>query len=135
METGGRGSTKSPSSSVQAVLHSRPLDNVTGITAAPKAAEINQLATELKLVGWEVRGRARVSKPLGRISSSLCFRLPRGRPAARRSCCALLLELQVFIEADPIKRLLVNNTRRGLLKVVLDKRPNPLPRLRIEKSA
>jgi hypothetical protein len=30
------------------------------------------------------------------------------------------------IEADPIKRLLANTTRRGLLKVVLDKRPNPL---------
>jgi hypothetical protein len=36
-------------------LPDHELDNITGITAALKAAEIAQLATELKLIGWQVR--------------------------------------------------------------------------------
>jgi hypothetical protein len=36
-------------------LPDHQLDNITGITAALKAAEIAQLATELKLIGWSVR--------------------------------------------------------------------------------
>ena len=36
-------------------LPDHQLDNVTGITAALKPAEIAQLATELKLIGWSVR--------------------------------------------------------------------------------
>jgi Family of unknown function (DUF5829) len=36
-------------------LPDHELDNITGITAALKPAEIAQLATELKLIGWSVR--------------------------------------------------------------------------------
>jgi hypothetical protein len=36
-------------------LPDHELDNITGITAALKPAEIDQLATELKLIGWPVR--------------------------------------------------------------------------------
>jgi hypothetical protein len=36
-------------------LPDHPLDNITGITAALNPAEIAQLATELKLIGWSVR--------------------------------------------------------------------------------
>jgi Family of unknown function (DUF5829) len=40
-------------------LADRQLDDVIGITAALKPAEIAQLATELKLIGWPVRTRGK----------------------------------------------------------------------------
>jgi hypothetical protein len=88
-------------------LPDHQLDNVTGITAALKPAEIAQLATELKLIGWPIRTHAR-----GFVATGPDLKLIVLPAAARTGIQQVDLHLRRFVPKQHIQL--------GSIKLVLD---------------